>query len=127
MMLQVLKLLIEKCTHKHFVYRVFFLETQMGSYVHFFYILVFYRWSRDKFTKLYFYQGGKPIVPAPDMMDGLQIVLKNMASHIQKEFPNTLKFWRLQSPRHFHGGDWNQNGTCLFDKPLNSPEVCGIL
>ncbi|KAI7728477.1 hypothetical protein M8C21_031708 [Ambrosia artemisiifolia] len=82
-------------------------------------------WGYDKFPKespLAFYQGGKPIVPAPDMLEGLQIVLKNMAAYIQKEFPKTLKFWRLQSPRHFHGGDWNQNGSCLFDKPLENSE-----
>ncbi|MFS8030654.1 putative PMR5 domain, PC-Esterase, protein trichome birefringence-like 12 [Helianthus anomalus] len=83
-------------------------------------------WGYDKFPKespLAFYQGGKPIVPAPDMLEGLQIVLKNMAAYIQKEFPKTLKFWRLQSPRHFHGGDWNQNGSCLFDKPLEDSEI----
>ncbi|XP_076894793.1 protein trichome birefringence-like 12 [Bidens hawaiensis] len=83
-------------------------------------------WGYDKFPKetpLAFYEGGKPIVPAPDMLDGLQIVLKNMAAYIDKEFPTTLKFWRLQSPRHFHGGDWNQNGSCLFDKPLENSEL----
>ncbi|KAJ0591381.1 putative PMR5 domain, PC-Esterase, protein trichome birefringence-like 12 [Helianthus annuus] len=83
-------------------------------------------WGYDKFPKespLAFYQGGKPIVPAPDMLEGLQIVVKNMAAYIQKEFPKTLKFWRLQSPRHFHGGDWNQNGSCLFDKPLEDSEL----
>nr|XP_043621700.1 protein trichome birefringence-like 12 [Erigeron canadensis] len=83
-------------------------------------------WGYDKFPKespLAFYEGGKPIVPAPDMMNGLQIVLKHMAAHIEKEFPRTLKFWRLQSPRHFHGGDWNQNGSCLFDEPLKKSEL----
>lgn len=83
-------------------------------------------WGYDKFPKespLVFYERGKPILPAPDMLDGLQIVLKNMASYIEKEFPETLKFWRLQSPRHFFGGDWNQNGSCLFDKPLDNSEL----
>lgn len=58
------------------------------------------------------------------MFDGLKVVLENMVSHIQKEIPpKTLKFWRLQSPRHFYGGDWNQNGSCLFDKPLEENQV----
>lgn len=84
-------------------------------------------WGYDKFPKespLAFYKGGKPIVPAPDMLEGLQIVLKNMAAYVEKEFPKkTLKFWRLQSPRHFHGGDWNQNGSCLFSDPLKKSEL----
>ncbi|KAI3817729.1 hypothetical protein L1987_11527 [Smallanthus sonchifolius] len=93
---------------------------------HSIYVSVVKLWGYDKFPKespLAFYEGGKPIVPAPDMLDGLQIVLKNMAAYIQKEFPKTLKFWRLQSPRHFHGGDWNQNGSCLFNKPLKDSEL----
>jgi hypothetical protein len=58
------------------------------------------------------------------MLDGLKVVLGNMITYIEKEFPrNTLKFWRLQSPRHFYGGDWNQNGSCLFNKPLEENEV----
>lgn len=77
-------------------------------------------------SPLAFYEGGKPIVPAPDMLDGLQIVLKNMVAHIEKEFPKTLKFWRLQSPRHFHGGDWNQNGSCLSREPLKKSEVRAV-
>ncbi|GKD23602.1 trichome birefringence-like protein 12, partial [Tanacetum coccineum] len=83
-------------------------------------------WGYDKFPKespLVFYKGGKPIVPAPDMMGGLQIVLENMAAYIEKEFPKTLKFWRLQSPKHFYGGDWNQNGSCLFSEPLKESEL----
>nr|GFA43387.1 protein trichome birefringence-like 12 [Tanacetum cinerariifolium] len=83
-------------------------------------------WGYDKFPKespLAFYKGGKAIVPAPDMMGGLQIVLENMAAYIEKEFPKTLKFWRLQSPRHFYGGDWNQNGSCLFSEPLKKSEL----
>ncbi|KAI3752955.1 hypothetical protein L2E82_24998 [Cichorium intybus] len=83
-------------------------------------------WGYDKFPKdspLAFYKKGKPIFPAPNMLEGLEIVLKNMVGYIEKEFPKTLKFWRLQSPRHFHGGDWNQNGSCLFDEPLKKFEL----
>ncbi|KAF8013852.1 hypothetical protein BT93_I1650 [Corymbia citriodora subsp. variegata] len=79
-------------------------------------------WGSDKFpeeTPLVFYQAGRPIFPPLKMLDGLKVVLENMVSHIQRKIPNkTLKFWRLQSPRHFHGGDWNQNGSCLFNEPL---------
>lgn len=89
---------------------------------------VFNRWNYDKFPKekpLIFYKGGQPIVPRLGMSDGLKVVISNTIAYIQKEFPgNTLKFWRLQSPRHFYGGDWNQNGTCLFNKPLEENEVC---
>ncbi|KAK3414058.1 hypothetical protein EUGRSUZ_I02565 [Eucalyptus grandis] len=79
-------------------------------------------WGSDKFpeeTPLVFYQAGRPIFPPLKMLDGLRVVLENMVLHIQRKIPNkTLKFWRLQSPRHFHGGDWNQNGSCLFNEPL---------
>ncbi|TKY59415.1 trichome birefringence 12 [Spatholobus suberectus] len=84
-------------------------------------------WNSDKFPKekpLVFYKAGQPIVPPLGMLDGLKVVLTNMVAYIQKEFPeNTLKFWRLQSPRHFYGGDWNQNGSCLFNKPLEENEL----
>lgn len=85
------------------------------------------RWGYDKFPKetpLVFYREGEPIFPAIEMLDGLKLVLENMVSYIQKEVPSrTLKFWRLQSPRHFYGGDWNQNGSCLFNEPLKEFEV----
>ncbi|XP_073270896.1 protein trichome birefringence-like 12 isoform X2 [Primulina huaijiensis] len=79
-------------------------------------------WGEDKFPKetpLVFFQGGQPIHPPLKMLDGLNIVLEHMVDHIEKTFPKkALKFWRLQSPRHFHGGEWNHNGSCLFDEPL---------
>ncbi|XP_019424158.1 PREDICTED: protein trichome birefringence-like 12 isoform X2 [Lupinus angustifolius] len=84
-------------------------------------------WNHDKFPKakpLVFYKAGEPIVPPLRILDGLKAVLDNMVASIQKDFPrNTLKFWRLQSPRHFYGGDWNQNGSCLFNKPLEENEL----
>ncbi|KAK2662792.1 hypothetical protein Ddye_001366 [Dipteronia dyeriana] len=84
-------------------------------------------WSHDKFPKetpLVFYSAGKPINPSLGMFDGLKVVIENMVSYIQKEIPTkTLKFWRLQSPRHFYGGEWNQNGSCLFDKPLEEHQL----
>ncbi|XP_057515462.1 protein trichome birefringence-like 12 [Amaranthus tricolor] len=84
-------------------------------------------WGPHKFPKekpLVFYQNGKPILPALDFFDGLRIVLKNMISYIEKEVPSTtIKFWRLQSPRHFFGGEWNQNGSCLFDEPLQDTQL----
>ncbi|KAL5541240.1 hypothetical protein UlMin_042713 [Ulmus minor] len=84
-------------------------------------------WGPDKFPKekpLVFYQAGQPILPPLEMQDGLKLVLQNMVTHIQKDLPRkALKFWRLQSPRHFHGGDWNQNGSCLFSDPLEEPQL----
>ncbi|XP_039056819.1 protein trichome birefringence-like 12 [Hibiscus syriacus] len=84
-------------------------------------------WGYDKFPKempLVFYRHGRPLNPPLGLLDGFQVVLENMVRHIQKEVPkNTLKFWRLQSPRHFYGGEWNQNGSCLFDKPLEEDQL----
>lgn len=84
-------------------------------------------WGPHKFPKetpLAFYREGQPIVPPLDFMDGLKVVLKSMISYVKKEVPSTtLKFWRLQSPRHFFGGEWNQNGSCLFDEPLQEPQL----
>ncbi|XP_042005270.1 protein trichome birefringence-like 12 [Salvia splendens] len=84
-------------------------------------------WGPDKFpeeTPLVFFKDGQPIHPPLDLTGGLKVVVKNMVSHIEKAFPKkTLKFWRLQSPRHFHGGDWNKNGSCLFDNPLEESEL----
>ncbi|XP_043723144.1 protein trichome birefringence-like 12 [Telopea speciosissima] len=84
-------------------------------------------WGFDKFPKetpLVFYRTGQPISPPLGMLDGLQAVLQSMVSYIQREVPDgTLKFWRLQSPRHFYGGDWNQNGSCLFNEPLEADQV----
>ncbi|KAG8368552.1 hypothetical protein BUALT_Bualt15G0057400 [Buddleja alternifolia] len=84
-------------------------------------------WGFDKFPKetpLVFFKGGRPILPPLEMWDGLKVVLENMVAHIDKAFPKkTLKFWRLQSPRHFHGGEWNQNGSCVFDEPLQESQL----
>ncbi|GAB4838387.1 Protein trichome birefringence-like 12 [Ancistrocladus abbreviatus] len=84
-------------------------------------------WGPHKFPKetpLVFYKRGQPIIPPLEILDGLEVVLKNMISYIEKEVPsNTLKFWRMQSPRHFYGGEWNQNGSCLFDEPLEQTQL----
>ncbi|KAK4563656.1 hypothetical protein RGQ29_005987 [Quercus rubra] len=89
-------------------------------------LLAKYKWGYDKFPKerpLVFYHAGQPISPPLEMLDGLKLVLENMVSYIQKKFPSkTLKFWRLQSPRHFYGGEWNQNGSCLFNEPLKESQ-----
>ncbi|KAG2704881.1 hypothetical protein I3760_05G027300 [Carya illinoinensis] len=91
----------------------------------FYHVLVYntgHWWGYDKFPKetpLVFYRGGQPIFPPIGMLDGFKVVLENMVSYIQKQVPvRTLKFWRLQSPRHFFGGEWNQNGSCVFSEPL---------
>ncbi|XP_009392859.2 protein trichome birefringence-like 12 [Musa acuminata AAA Group] len=84
-------------------------------------------WGTDKFpneTPLVFYQGGKPLDPPLGIIDGLEVVLNSMISYIEKEVPEkTLKFWRTQSPRHFFGGEWDHNGSCLFGEPLKETEL----
>lgn len=85
------------------------------------------RWGLDKFPKetpLVFYRGGKPIEPPLGIYDGLKVVLKSMASYIEREVPSkTLKLWRSQSPRHFYGGEWDHNGSCVSDRLLQEHEV----
>ncbi|XP_058069531.1 protein trichome birefringence-like 12 [Magnolia sinica] len=84
-------------------------------------------WGLDKFPKetpLVFYEEGKPILPPLGIFEGLQVVLNSMVSYIGREVPHgTIKFWRTQSPRHFYGGDWNQNGSCLFDEPIEEGQL----
>ncbi|KAK1269554.1 hypothetical protein QJS04_geneDACA006456 [Acorus gramineus] len=84
-------------------------------------------WGPDKFpdkTPLVFYREGKPVIPPLGISDGLRVVLNSIIPIIEREVPRTtLKFWRMQSPRHFHGGEWNQNGSCLFDHPLDEIQL----
>ncbi|KAG2583556.1 protein trichome birefringence-like 12 isoform X1 [Panicum virgatum] len=84
-------------------------------------------WNTYKFPKetpLVFYKGGKPIEPPLGMDDGLKVVLKSMASYIEREVPRkALKMWRTQSPRHFYGGEWDHNGSCVSDRLLEEHEL----
>ncbi|KAF5195949.1 trichome birefringence-like [Thalictrum thalictroides] len=96
----------------------------------FYNVLVFntgHWWGIDKFPKekpLVFYLKGQQIFPPLGIFEGLKVVLDNIISHIQREVPReTLKFWRMQSPRHFYGGEWNENGSCLFNKPLEGGQL----
>ncbi|KAK8913772.1 hypothetical protein KSP39_PZI023440 [Platanthera zijinensis] len=84
-------------------------------------------WGLDKFpeeTPLVFYKDGNPIFPSLGILDGLEVVLQHMISYINKQVPKkTIKIWRSQSPRHFYGGEWNQNGSCLLNEPLKLEEL----
>ena len=91
------------------------------------YTFLHIRWDTYKFPKdtpLVFYKGGKPIEPPLDVHSGLKVVLKSIASYIEREVPRkTLKLWRTQSPRHFYGGEWDHNGSCVSDRLLEEHEV----
>ncbi|CAN6242776.1 unnamed protein product [Urochloa humidicola] len=84
-------------------------------------------WGTYKFPKetpLVFYRGGEPIEPTLSIHDGLKVVIKSMASYIDREMPTkTLKLWRTQSPRHFYGGEWDHNGSCVTDRLLEEDEL----
>lgn len=84
-------------------------------------------WGYDKFPKetpLVFYKAGQPILPPLGMLEGYKAVVESMAAYVQREFSRkSLKFWRLQSPRHFYGGEWNQNGSCLFEDPIEESQL----
>uniref|UniRef100_A0A7I4FQ62 Trichome birefringence-like N-terminal domain-containing protein n=1 Tax=Physcomitrium patens TaxID=3218 RepID=A0A7I4FQ62_PHYPA len=84
-------------------------------------------WGYDKFPEdlpLVFYKQGRPVWPPLSIREGLAAVLKSMLEFIDDSVPATvLKVWRLQSPRHFHGGEWNQNGSCSSSDLLSSTQV----
>ncbi|GLJ30182.1 hypothetical protein SUGI_0596980 [Cryptomeria japonica] len=84
-------------------------------------------WGSDKFPKekpLVFYREGNLISPSLSIRDGLNIVLQSMGSYIERTVPkDRLKIWRTQSPRHFDGGEWNQNGSCTFDSLLEENKL----
>lgn len=64
------------------------------------------------------------MVPPLSILQGLEVVLNHTVDFIGREVPRrTLKLWRSQSPRHFYGGEWNQNGSCLFKEPITADQV----
>ncbi|XP_057977930.1 protein trichome birefringence-like 13 isoform X2 [Malania oleifera] len=83
-------------------------------------------WAPSKFdpvkSPMLFFEKGLPLMP-PILPDaGLDMVLKNMVSYVEKRArPGLIKFFRTQSPRHFEGGEWDQGGSCKRLEPL-SPE-----
>ncbi|XP_066400018.1 protein trichome birefringence-like 13 [Miscanthus floridulus] len=85
-------------------------------------------WAPSKFdpirSPMLFFEKGRPIVPPLLPPAGLDLALQNMIMFANKEMrPNTVKFFRTQSPRHFEGGDWNEGGSCQRNQPLSSEEV----
>lgn len=85
------------------------------------------RWGKDKFpaeSPLLFYRQGQPVLPPLSSQEGLAAVLSSTLDFIERTVPpRALKVWRLQSPRHFQGGDWNQNGSCSGLTLLNDTQV----
>ncbi|PUZ72117.1 hypothetical protein GQ55_2G367600 [Panicum hallii var. hallii] len=85
-------------------------------------------WAPLKFdpiqSPMLFFEKGKPIVPPLLPSAGLDLALQHMIMFVNKAVrPNTFKFFRTQSPRHFEGGDWNEGGSCQRSQPLSSEQV----
>ncbi|MCO5587109.1 hypothetical protein L7F22_041056 [Adiantum nelumboides] len=84
-------------------------------------------WGFDKFpldSPLLFFKDGKPIIPPLNLRNGLRVVLQHMVEFTERRYPSeVLKIWRTQSPRHFEGGDWNQNGSCVTSRLLQDSQI----
>ncbi|CAK9145005.1 unnamed protein product [Ilex paraguariensis] len=85
-------------------------------------------WAPSKFdpvkSPMLFFEKGQPVVPTIPPDAGLDMVLKHMISFVEgRTQPNTIAFFRTQSPRHFEGGDWDQGGSCPHLQPLLPQEV----
>lgn len=74
---------------------------------------------KEKMLPMYVYQNGIQLIFLMLWINNFhQIAFANKAMK-----PNTVKFFRTQSPRHFEGGDWNEGGSCQRNQPLSSEEV----
>ncbi|KAK7319545.1 hypothetical protein RJT34_04267 [Clitoria ternatea] len=85
-------------------------------------------WAPSKFdpvkSPMLFFKKGQPLIPPLHPDQGLDIVLKLMIQYVEdKARPGAVKFFRTQSPRHFEGGDWDQDGSCQRDWPLSAEQV----
>ncbi|KAI5069549.1 hypothetical protein GOP47_0015850 [Adiantum capillus-veneris] len=85
-------------------------------------------WAPEKFdpvkTPMIFFEKGEPIIPTKPPEEGLDMVLKSMIAYVEQRMPaEGLMFLRMQSPRHFEGGDWNEGGSCHRSKPLTEEEA----
>lgn len=85
-------------------------------------------WAPSKFdpvkSPMLFFENGKPLVPPVSSDVGIDMVLNHMISFVQRSIrPGTSLFFRMQSPRHFEGGDWDRGGSCQRSQPLTPKEV----
>ncbi|CAK9167883.1 unnamed protein product [Ilex paraguariensis] len=89
-------------------------------------------WAPSKFdpvkSPMLFFEKGSPVVPTIPPDAGLDMVLKHMVSFLEgKTRSNTVVFFRIQCPRHFEGGDWDQGGSCLRLQPFSPQKVSLLL
>ncbi|XP_014510086.1 protein trichome birefringence-like 13 isoform X2 [Vigna radiata var. radiata] len=85
-------------------------------------------WAPSKFdpvkSPMLFFKNDQPVIPPIRPDQGLDLVLEHMIKYVEKNArPGAVKFFRTQSPRHFEGGDWDQGGSCLRDRPLSIEQV----
>ncbi|KAF6148082.1 hypothetical protein GIB67_024257 [Kingdonia uniflora] len=66
-----------------------------------------------------FFEKGLPVIHPIEPEIGLDIVLKNLIFYVNRRMrPAGIRIFRIQSPRNFEEGDWDQGGSCQRVQPL---------
>ncbi|GKV24293.1 hypothetical protein SLEP1_g33920 [Rubroshorea leprosula] len=75
-------------------------------------------------SPMLFFENDLPVLPPIPPNAGLEKALRHMILFVKRNSrPDTIKFFRTQSPRHFEGGDWDHGGSCQRLQPLLSEQV----
>ncbi|GLT96960.1 hypothetical protein SLE2022_145500 [Rubroshorea leprosula] len=75
-------------------------------------------------SPMLFFEKGLPVLPPLPPNAGLEKALRHMILFVKRNSrPDTIKFVRTESPRHFEGGDWDHGGSCQRLQPLLSEQV----
>ncbi|GLT47581.1 hypothetical protein SLA2020_212680 [Shorea laevis] len=75
-------------------------------------------------SPMLFFEKGLPVLPPIPPNAGLEKALRHMILFVKRNSrPDTIKFFRTESPRHFEGGDWDHGGSCQRLQPLLLEQV----